>query len=270
MDTWTFWLPILLLFLSAFVAAILKLRSRDSCLKQFNGYYCLLKTPNNRWLWGDLRVFPNALELRYRKGVDYLPKFQKASYLLYQNDIGELQFIARPSPEPETPEFASWEKELEAINNPTFLRTVKRRIRNLFNLLRDAFSQTLTAVIGVLTRQQKIQQTSGGAAEKRFNEMGQTVLGTVPNAYEQILEFYLGKFVVCESMRDGKLVEDNGILQEYSAKYLLIRGVELSDAFPEGAFSKTPQQLKVDLILPRTASVVRHLSQVKSVEGKDS
>lgn len=263
METWTFWLPILLLFLSAFVAAILKLRSRDLCLKQFNRHYCLLKTPNNRWLWGDLKVFPDALELRYRQGVPYLPDFEKASYLLYQNDIGQLQFVARPSPKEGTPEYESWQAELKAINNPSLIRVVGRRVRNIFNLLRDAFSQTLTAVIGVLTRQQKIQQTSGGAAEKRFNEMGQSVLGTVPNAFEHVLEYYLGKYVVCESMRDGSLVEDNGILQEYSAKYLLIRGVELKEEIPGEAWDYKTASLKVDLILPRAGSVVRHLSRTK-------
>ncbi len=267
MDTWTFWLPILLLFLSAFLAAILRLRAKDICLKQFNRHFCLMKTANNRWLWGDLRVFPDALELRYRQKVAYTETHDKASYLLYSNDIGQLQFIARPSPKEGTPEYESWRKELEAINNPSFVRVVGRRIRNLFNLLRDAFSQTLSAVIGVLTRQQRIQKVSGGAAEKRFNEMGQSVLGTVPNAYEHVLEYYLGKFVVCESMRDGKLLEENGILQDYSGKYLLIRGVELVDAFPAGAFGCEVSRLKVDLILPRSSSLVRHLSEVRNSGG---
>lgn len=271
MDTWAFWLPILLLFLSAFLAAILRLRAKDICLKQFNRHFCLMKTPNNRWLWGDLRVFPDALELRYRRKVAYTETHEKASYLLYSNEISQLQFIARPSPSEGSPEYERWQKELEAINNPSFVRVVGRRVRNLFNLLRDAFSQTLSAMIGVLTRQQRIQRTSGGAAEKRFNEMGQTVLGTVPNAYEHILEHYLGKFVVCESMRDGSLLEDNGILQEYSAKYLLIRGVELEDAFPAGAFGAEVSRLKADLILPRNSSLVRHLSEGRdSSEGEDS
>ena len=261
MDTIIFWAPIVLLFLSAFIAAIVKLRTKDICLKKLSDFFCLIKTPNNRWLWGDLRVFADAIELTYSQAVAYDQKHAKVSYLLYKADLSQVQFIARPVPKKNSEDYLKWKKELAAIHNPSFARKTARKIRNLFNLLRDAFSQTLTAIIGVLTRNPKLQNIAGNASQKRFNEMGQTVIGSVPNSYEHVLEHYLGEKVVCESMRDGKLVEDIGILQEYSSKYLLLRGVILNETIPEDFEGFEDDAKEFDLILPRGASVVRHLAK---------
>jgi hypothetical protein len=91
-------------------------------------------------------------------------------------------------------------------------------------------------------------------ADKRAGEIGNTLLGTVPNAYEPVLEKYLSKQVVVEMLENGDVVEFAGLLQEYSAKYLLLRNVAYKPTLNVG--QELPERF--DIIFPRSLALVRH------------
>jgi hypothetical protein len=64
MDTLAFWLPLILLFLSALLGAVIKRRSCDHCLKKFNGQKVLFAFQDGEWICGKLEVFAKGVEIQ--------------------------------------------------------------------------------------------------------------------------------------------------------------------------------------------------------------
>ena len=62
-----FWIPMILVFVAATVAAIAARRKRDRCLKWFNLEQVLILLNSDKWLWGRLTVFPHTMELAYEE-----------------------------------------------------------------------------------------------------------------------------------------------------------------------------------------------------------
>ena len=122
----------------------------------------------------------------------------------------------------------------------------------MFNTLRDAVSQSLGMLIGSMKKSTPVGKVAG--ADKRAGEIGNTLLGTVPNAYEPVLEKYLSKQVIVEMLEEGLVVEFAGLLQEYSGKYLLLRNVAYQPDITLGS----PLPARFDIIFPRGKALVRH------------
>ena len=64
MDTFGFWLPLILLFISALIGAVIKRRACDHCLKKFEANKILLFTNASEWICGKLEVFAQGIELQ--------------------------------------------------------------------------------------------------------------------------------------------------------------------------------------------------------------
>jgi len=90
--------------------------------------------------------------------------------------------------------------------------------------------------------------------DKRSGEISSTLLGTVPNAYEPMLEKYLSRKVVVEMVENGEIIEHIGLLQEYSENYLLLRDIAFKPAIKFDA----PIANRFDIIFPRKKALVRH------------
>jgi len=94
--TLVFWIPILVLFLSTAIGAIIKNRSRDICLQAFDTNFVLIKTTEEKWYWGDLAVFSNSVELVLR-GEDRTDQgFAKLSYIFYEPELNNIAWVIRP------------------------------------------------------------------------------------------------------------------------------------------------------------------------------
>jgi len=247
-----FWLPMVLLFLAATIAAITARRKRDRCLKYFNREPVIILMQSGKWLWGRFIAYPKAMELVFEKPVKDASGHIKSSYVLYTPEVDGIKKIIQPPPKAGTKEHVRWQKEIKRIANPSIFRRVRRWIWNVFNTLRDAISQSLSMVIGSMKKATPIGQVSG--ADKRAGEIGNTLLGTVPNSYEPVLEKYLSKQVIVEILENDEVVEFAGLLQEYSGKYLLLRNV----AFQPDVDIGTPLPDRFDIIFPRSKALVRH------------
>ncbi len=247
-----FWLPMALLFLAATIAAIASRRKRDQCLKYFNREPVMILMQSGKWLWGRFIAFPKTMELVFEQPEKDETGLKKASYVLYAPEIDHIKKIIQPSPQAGTKEYARWQKEIQRIANPSFFRRMRRWLWNLFNTLRDAVAQALTMLIGSVKKSTPIGKISG--ADKRAGEIGSTLIDTVPNTYEPVLEKYLSRQVVVEMLEGGTVVEFAGLLQEYSGKYLLLRNVEYQPAI------ETDRELpdRFDIIFPRSLALVRH------------
>ncbi len=251
-----FWLPMLLLFIAATITAIATRRKRDRCLKYFTHEPVMILMESGKWLWGRFNAYPKAIELVFENPGCDDSGYKKASYVLYSPEVDGIRKILQPPPHAGTPEHEKWQKEIRRIANPSILRRFRRWIWNVFNTLRDAVSQSLGMIIGNMKKSTPVGKVAG--ADKRAGEVGNTLLGTVPNAYEPVLEKYLSKQVIVEMLEDGQVVEFAGLLQEYSGKYLLLRNV----AYQPDITIDSPLPDRFDIIFPRGKALVRHCTVV--------
>jgi hypothetical protein len=258
MDT-GLWLPLLIIFASATIAAIVKRHTKDACLKLCARTFVFLKLKSGEWIWGDMIVYPNALQLFYREPEPFAQTHQKLSYILYEQHMDSIERILRPSPADGTPAQQEWAREVLRLQHPSILRLAQRRFRNMFNMLRDAFTQSISTIFGIA--KQKTWLGKVPVADERVNELGKSLISMVPNAYEPVLEEYLGERVVVESLKDAKVLEESGILQEYTSKFVLVRDVDaLLEAPPKTSVDSLFGQ-KFDVIYSRSISTVRHLAK---------
>lgn len=256
-----FWLPLLLLFVSAVIGTLFSKRKKDLCLKFLNGRKVYIRQQSGTWVWGMLRVFSNALDVSYTDAADPQDGLLKQSYIFYQPHLSQISRILCPSPEPGSPERARWDRAVKRVAQPTLLRRIARSIRNLFNTLRDAFHQASVLLLGSLkqkTRMGRIQ-----TMDQRAGEINRTLIDAVPNAYEPALECYLSRLVVVEELSPNGTVEEfAGILQEYTDKYLLLRGVESSPRLLDTLCAEPIASDRFDVVFPRTCTLVRHRASV--------
>lgn len=247
-----FWLPMILLFVAATVTAIAARRKRDRCLKYFNHESVMIQMQSGQWLWGRFIAYPKAIELVFEHPKTDAAGHTKASYVLYTPEVDGIKKILQAPPLEGSKEYDTWQKQIQRISNPSLLRRFRRWTWNVFNTLRDAVSQSLGMLLGSLKKSTPMGKVAG--ADQRAGEIGNTLLGTVPNSYEPVLEKYLGKPVIVEMLEDDNVMEFAGLLQEYSGKYLLLRNV----AFQPNVDPGTALPDRFDVIFPRNKAMVRH------------
>ena len=226
MESLAFWLPLLFLFVSALMGTALKRRSRDHCLKRFDGAQVILSDPNGKWHHGVVNIFAQGIELIFPQPKE--KSFGEVkSLIIHPNEVDKIPFLIRPVPEVDTHKGVQWEKELTRIQNPSFKDRVYRTILNFYNMLRDAFGQAAQTIIGAMSKDSSVGKVKN--SDKRMNEIGSGLTELVPNAWEPILEKYRGQRIIIERKTAEGLVNETGVLEDYSSKYLLIRQVSIQD-----------------------------------------
>ena len=256
MDT-TLWISVSVLFGTALITALIKRYSKDPSLKFFNRCFVYIRLKTGKWIWGYLRVYANALELIYTEPVN-LKGYGKSSYILYEQNLENIDRILRPSPAQGTPEHARWQREIEKLANPSLLWIARRRFRNIINLLRDAFAQAMVLIFGAW---RKGRTFAAPVTDDKVGEMSRNLINVVPNAYEPILEKYLGRTVVVETVLSDKVVEQVGVLQEYTAKFILVRDAKFLADLPPFVENSLIDRNTLDVIFPRQTNSVRHLAE---------
>jgi hypothetical protein len=257
MDTFAFWLPLILLFVSALTGTALKRRARDHCLKKFQESKVILPKGEGTWERGILRVFAQGIELTYGKvRSEVLGAIE--SLVLHPAEVDRVAYFIRPAPAPDTRAGVEWERELARIRTPSFFDRIIRANLNFYNMLRDAFGQASQAILGAISKDSSMGKVRN--ADKHASEVGSGLTGLVPNAWEPILEKYRGHQVVVERKTKDGTVKEAGVLEDYSAKYLLVREVivrdkQLLDYLEEIGAAK---DAKNDFLYARSISVVRH------------
>jgi hypothetical protein len=220
---------------------VLQYRTRDACLKALEGFFVTMEWPDGRQAWGELGVFHNAVELIYPT-PHVTGSHTETSFILYKPQFVELYALKRFHDELGEKNQVRREKDIRKSYNPNLFRRTRRRIRNFFNLTRDAFGQALGLFIG------QAKKTSASALlqtqDARIASTAQQILGSGAAAYEPILEKYIGRKVVLEVAHDGKTQEYCGILKEYTGEFLFILDMMWEHEF---AFDLAePEQLKIN------------------------
>ena len=240
-------LTILLMLGLAIIGAVLKARRRDPCLNSFSRYLVYVRLKNGKQIWGELITDATGIELHYR--ADHLDPqgHVESSYIIFNGEFPNIYMIIRYLDELTPRNAQRRQKTLDRSYRPNILRRTRRKIRNWYNLLRDAVSQAMAALLTAVT---KTAPAAVVDQQKTVTGTGQEVVQWFGNAYDPILERHIGGKVVVEvASPDGDILEFVGVFREYSSDYLEVMDV---------TFNEDGRDRQVDLVIPRKHSTVRH------------
>ena len=225
-----FYLTLLFIFLTAIITAVATKNARDKCLKFFNHYHVTLERTRGQTSWGSLRVFSTGVEIVYDNPyVDHRGR-RKTSYLVYQQELEQqLLSVLRYHDELEPGHQKLRLKQVHRTFNPGPVRRFGRSIRNFVNTLRDAFNAAIGAVVGQYQRMNPGSMIIGTQSQS-VTQIGQTLLGRFANAYEPLLEQYIGRPVILDVADpinpNNATVQYAGYLADYTQQFIAVFNVE--------------------------------------------
>ena len=224
---------ILVIFGGAILSAVLTQWRRDKCLKLLRGDHATVARLDGSVLWGELVVYPEALELTFDAPFVTSRGLVKSGVLLPKADVAGVHLIARSEAGLTPAEAAHRQKQVRRTFRPGLLRRWLRTGRNLVNTLRDAFAKSLSAVLAAVTRN---PQAAALAEQKSGVEsIGQQLIGAAGNAYDSMLEAHVGRPVVVKLLCPGLSTPDKpahvdvpGYLVDYTEAWVAVFNAEHS------------------------------------------
>lgn len=248
-----FVLTILFIFLSGIIAAFIRGRKRDKCLKAFRRFMITLEDTGGKYIWGKLRVEATGMELLYRETHTDADGHIESSYMIYKYEYGNIGALIRYHDQLSEENRKRRDAELKRTYHPSWPRRWRRKLMNIFRTIRDSIME----VSNVMMAQAKKTTVAGGllsTQDKYVSQMKNEVIGSVDTSYEPLLEKYIGHRVVTEFLHKEQPVELAGVLKDYTADF-----IELLDV--QYWFNGDEEKKKADIILPRKRAVVRHLAE---------
>lgn len=225
-----FYLTLLFIFLTAIITAVVTKWARDKCLKLFHHYHVTVERIRGQTSWGRLRVFSTGVEIVYdHPYVDHRGR-KKTSYLIYQHELEQqLLSVLRYHDELGDAQQKARLKQVKRSFNPGPARRFGRSIRNFVNTLRDAFNAAIGAVVGQYQRMNPASMVIGTQGQS-VTQISQALLGRFANAYEPLLEQYIGRPVILDVVDpinpNNATVQYAGYLADYTQQFIAIFNVE--------------------------------------------
>jgi hypothetical protein len=229
-----FYITILFIFLTAIITTIATKLSKDKCLKFLHGYHVTLERFRGQLTWGQLKVFSTGIEVVYDHPYTDWRGRKKTSYMIYQQELdSQLLSLLRYHDELTPTKQAERTRQIHHMFNPGPLRRIWRKIRNLLNTLKDAFNAAIGAVVGQYQRlnpSSAVLSTQGN----QVTQIGQTLLSKFANAYEPLLEQYIGQQVILDIADplnpNNTTNEFVGFLADYTQNFIAVFNVEHTTA----------------------------------------
>jgi hypothetical protein len=221
------------IFLITLVGAYARSTIRDRCLRCFVGFGVTLELANGKIVWGRMRLEPTGMELLYADAIQD-EKHVEASYVLYGSEYASIQAIYRYADALSLEERARRDRSVHRAFHPSPFRRLGRGLRNFLSTATASLNEVLNVVLG------RVQKSGGrhitDADSAAISKLGGQVIGEVGNVHDPMLESLVGQRVVVEWVEDNVVHEHVGVLQDYSADFLLLLDVQ----YPQ------PQTLTVD------------------------
>lgn len=271
-----FWMSIGLIFLAAIIGAVFAHRRRDRCLKLMDDYHVTLQTTTGRTIWGDVHVFAKGVEVVYDAPYRTRVGLIKNSYLMYDDELANLLAVSRYVGGLTDAERRRRDRQVKVRFEPSTLRRFGRWLKNMFNTVRDAGNKALTAIVGQFAKAHPGTAISAGTGE--VNQIGQTIITGVGDAYEPMLERHIGTAIVLEmaSPTDPakRNVELPGYLAEYSDRFVAVFNVEqpVRERFEievDGTVQRDDLSITADAVAVTVSNKVDQPLVVESVVGVD-
>jgi len=234
-------ITIFIIFVSAIISAFIKQRAQDKCLKDFRGFHVTFILQDNIKIWGKLNLYSSGVELEYKEPFfNSKDNHLEHSYIIYQEELdANIQAIHRYHWNLTPKNKKRRKRDIKTTYKPNIFRKLARKIRNIINTLKDAFNKSLNLFLG------QISSKIGGnkATTQELSTMGTTLISAVEHAYDDILEKHIGKKVIVEIKEKEEIKEYEGILKEYTAKYM-----ELLNVLYEYSGSIKVNKIKLDSV----------------------
>ena len=246
-------ITIVFIVVAAGVAAFVRRKSRDKCLRDFEHNMVTLEETSGKTVWGKLRVENTGLEFVYPQKHKDEDGHDEASYILYKYEYPNIGAVVRFHDELSESNKKNREKELKRTYHPGPVRRLKRKIRNIFKTVRDS----MVEIVNLLISQAKKASPAGKmltSQDKYVSQMKQELMGSVGTSFEPLLERYIGHKVVLELIKGDKVFEYCGVLKDYTAEFAEIMDVDYR-------MKQDQPARKADLVVPRKLGVIRHLAE---------
>ncbi len=246
-------ITILFIIFAAGVAAFIRKRSRDKCLRDFTANMVTLEETSGKTIWGKLRVENTGLEFVYPAIHKDEEGHDEVSYILYKYEYPNIGAVIRFHDELSEKNKKAREKELKRTYHPGPWRRLRRKMLNVLRTVRDS----VVEVVNLLISQAKKATPAGKmltSQDKYVSQMKQELMGSVGTSFEPLLERYIGRKVVLELIKGDKIFEYCGVLKDYTAEFVEIMDVNYQ--IKEDQPART-----ADLVVPRKLGVVRHLAE---------
>lgn len=234
---------ILVILGTSLISFYVKMRGRDRCLRDLDGFQVTIETQDGHVAWGALRTYATGVELLYlgadpnqQAGDPSSPKrpwhptgvgrgqsggpdiYTKHSYILYNNELPRIECFYRFHDHQSDERRRQRERDIKKTYQPSLPRRSARTLRNVLTTFRDAIIQSLNAILGA--RAAATQSTLLSKHKDLTASGAQLLDSAVGSAYDPILEHYVGQYVVLEMGTQDPIEEEHGILKEYSAQYI--------------------------------------------------
>jgi hypothetical protein len=244
------YVTILVIMVSSLVSFYVRTKARDRCLRDLNGCQATIESKNGDIAWGNLHVYSSGIELLYASTYNDKQGHVENSYILYANDLSNLQAIYRIHDHLSERNRCRREREIRCTYQPGIFRRLVRMLRNTLCAFKDAIGQTIDAILGA--RAAKLpENTLLTKHEELATSSVQFISGALGNAYEPILERYIGQYVVLDILRGEQTEEEHGILKEYSANYIELLNAKIEVPLPvylQGQPPSTPPPVHVERV----------------------
>lgn len=237
-----FEIAIISVMIAGFFVTVIRRRAIDKCIKDYKNDLVTVVMPNGEEYTGYMDPEFTGIEITLLNQTE-----NKKTLLIYKKEIDIIPAIYRYHEMLTVEADLDRKKELKRTYHPNLFRRIRRKIGNFFKTFRDSFVELLNMVIGqVQTSLPEGNAVSG--QKKQVDKVKNEALSVTNTAFEPLLEKYIGHRVVVEYYKLKEEEEIIGVLKEYSSKF-----IEVVDTIYNGQ--------KVDLILPRSKAVVRHLAE---------
>ncbi len=249
----TFAITIIFIVLATIVAAFIRRRSRDKCLKDFLHDLITLEEITGKIIRGKLRVENTGLEFIYPTNLKDENGHDETSFILYKYEYSNIRALIRYHDELNKGAKKEREKELKRTYHPRALRKLKRKIQNVFKTVKDSVMEVMNLLIS-----QAKKTTPAGAVltsqDKHVSQIQKELMGSVGTSFEPLLERYIGHRVLLELIKGEEIFKYSGVLKDYTAEFIEIMDIDYT-------ITKDRPVRKADLVVPRKYGVVRHLGE---------
>ncbi len=210
------------IFVLSLAGAYLRSRTRDRCLKSWQGFHVTLERTNGKLVWGELHVAPTGMELCYRDSVQD-ERHIESSYLLYASEYGEIQALYRYVEQLSDEGKRRRSRDIERSFHPGPISRLRRTAQNFLGTATDSLNEVFGLVLG------RVQKTGGRylAADgtSSIKSLSGKVLGQVGSIFDPLLERYIGSRVVIEVLEGDEVHEHVGIFKNYSQDFIEVLDV---------------------------------------------
>ena len=248
-----FYLTLLIIFLAAIITTVLTKWARDKCLKFFHHYHVTMERSRGQTVFGDCKVFSSGIEIVFDHPFIDARGRKKTSYMLYGPEMDmQLLCLLRYHQELDEPQQKQRLHQVHRTFNPGFFRRLWRSIRNFVNTLRDAFNAAIGTAVTQYQRANPAAGTILASQGGQVSSIGQSLLGRFANAYEPLLEQYIGQPVILDVADPinptNAIVEYTGYLADYTQSYIALFNAEHQCS--HSVELKMPEQDAGDLLPP--------------------